>query len=75
MRWRLDALEAKSSVVEDRLDKVDGSLETMSTSMSTQFAAVMQSLAGLADMHRAQAEAEPRKRSAVQPFSSSGQKS
>ena len=66
MMVRLDALEHKGSIVEERMDKLDATIETMGTSMSAQFSQVMQGIAELAKMQKHE---EPRKKQALQPFS------
>ena len=68
---RLDALEAKQVGVDSRLDKLDGNVESLGVSMSTQFTAVLRSIEDLATLHRSQ---DARKRQATAPFGSDNSK-
>ena len=71
MLVRLDNLEKKNTVVEDRLEKLDSSVENMGLSMTQQFAAVMKGISDLTAMQKANNEPEHKqKRAAVQPFGS-----
>ena len=74
MMVRLDTLEEKSAGMESHLSRVDHSIERVEhsveqvgISMSTQFSAVLQQLAELAEGQR-RAQETPRKKSAVTPF-------
>ena len=68
---RLDALEAKQISVDSRLDKLDGNVESLGVSMSSQFTAVLRSIEDLASLQRSQ---EARKRQATAPLGSYGSK-
>ena len=71
MMIRLDNLEKKNTVVEDRLDKLDTSVDNMGQAMTQQFASVMQGIKELQEMQKSASSAEPKpKRTAVQPFGS-----
>ena len=64
---RLDNLEAKDTEVQGRLDKLDSAVETLGTSMSSQFSQVLQSLADLASMQ--DPEGSPSKRRTTEQVS------
>ena len=64
MLFFLDNLEAKDSEVQGRLDKLDSAVETLGTSMSSQFSQVLQSLADLASMQHG--EGSPSKRRSME---------
>ena len=58
---RLDNLEAKDTEVHSRLDKLDSAVETLGTSMSSQFSQVLKSLAELANMQHQEGSSSKRR--------------
>ena len=66
---RLDNLEAKQTGTDSRLDKLDGNVEALGVSMSSQFTTVLRSIQELAEMQKSKGEQESRRKPALAPFS------